>query len=486
MNWIKKHRVLIIIVIFFATVYSLISLVNHYYFRTFALDLGVYTNALYDYAHFQWNDSSVFKEAGENLLADHFDLYLFIFAPFSFIFGTYTLLILQIFFILLGGIGVYKYFTLSSADKKIPLFAALYFYLFFGVFSALAFDYHSNVIAAMIVPWFFYFFKQKKYIFSGVLFFLILISKENIALWMLFVCIGLLFEYRKDRSSLLWLSAFAAFSILYFFLITFVVMPAISSLGKYTHFDYSVLGGSFSEAFVYLISHPIRCIGILFTNHTSNPLGDYVKMELHILLLVSGLFMLFRKPYFLIMLIPIYFQKLFHNDISMWSFASQYNIEYAPIFAIGIFTIIGSFKKKNLVNIFSVLVLVGVLATTVRIMDHTTYFTSKSRIRFYQASHYQKNYDVGFVYKQMKEIPEDAVVSAQSPFLPHLALRDKIYQFPIVKDADYIIFSPKENPYPLSKEDFDKQIQQYKNSPDWQKKIDTGDLIVLKRISGLN
>ena len=42
----------------FALVYGLIAFVNHYCFRTFGLDLGVYTNALYDYAHGQWNDAT--------------------------------------------------------------------------------------------------------------------------------------------------------------------------------------------------------------------------------------------------------------------------------------------------------------------------------------------------------------------------------------------------------------------------------------------
>ncbi|MCC6817525.1 MAG: hypothetical protein IT245_01360, partial [Bacteroidia bacterium] len=60
----------------FTIFYALIAYVNHYYFKTFALDLGVYANALYDYAHFQMNDKGVYKVVAENLLSDHFDLYL--------------------------------------------------------------------------------------------------------------------------------------------------------------------------------------------------------------------------------------------------------------------------------------------------------------------------------------------------------------------------------------------------------------------------
>src|ERR1043166_26053 len=137
MNYLQKSRLkLITTVFFFAIIYSLISLVNHYNFRTYALDLGLYTNALYDYINFQWNDSSVFKEHYENLLASHFDLYLIIFSPFSLLFGSYTLLLIQISFILIGGIGIYKYFSVFNPNSKIALFACIYFYLFFGIFSA--------------------------------------------------------------------------------------------------------------------------------------------------------------------------------------------------------------------------------------------------------------------------------------------------------------------------------------------------------------
>ena len=195
----KSAKCLLLIIIIFGVLYSLISLVNHYNFRTYALDLGAYTNALYDYIHFQWNDSSVFKETEENLLADHFDLYLIIFSPLSLIFKSYTLLIIQIFSILSGGIGIYKYFTLFSKNGNIRIFATIYFYSFFGVFSAVSCDYHSNVVAASLLPWFFYFLKKERLIAASLMLLFIVISKENISLWLAFICIGLMPNYKYNK-----------------------------------------------------------------------------------------------------------------------------------------------------------------------------------------------------------------------------------------------------------------------------------------------
>src|SRR5690554_2720864 len=137
MRNIKKHKSILLISLFFGLLYALISLVNHYFFKTYALDLGLYTNAMYKYAHFQMADSVMIKDFAEPLLGGHFDLYLMLFSPLIFVFGTYTLLIIQILAVMLGGIGIYKFFQLKEGGNKfIPIIATLYFYTFYGVFGA--------------------------------------------------------------------------------------------------------------------------------------------------------------------------------------------------------------------------------------------------------------------------------------------------------------------------------------------------------------
>jgi uncharacterized membrane protein len=480
MKVLFKHTNLVGVILLFGLLYSLISLVNHYYFRTYALDLGAYTNALYDYTRFQWNDSTVFKETAENLLADHFDLYLVLFSPFSFILGTYTLLIIQIIFILFGGLGIYCFFRLTETSAFLPLSAAVYFYLFFGVFSAVAYDYHSNVIAASLIPWLFYLIIKRKIFTYSALFVLILVSKENISLFLMFVCIGLAIDFRSDTLLTKILIFSAIVSGIYFVSITSIIMPAISNAGAYPHFHYSFLGSNYREAFFHVVSHPLESLNVLFTNHNNSVHGDYVKAELHILLISSGLPLLLKKPQYLLMLLPIYFQKLFHDNYSMWGIGGQYNVEFAPIMAIGIFKVVAEFKRVKSIRIVSSLILIFTLGSTIRIMDQTVFFTNKSCIRFYNANHYKRDYNVRKVHYQLSLIPKNAIVSAQSPFLPHLSLRDQIFQFPIIKDADYIIYSEKEDCYPLEKSEFDSITSKLKSSVEWVVIYDK-DLTILKK-----
>jgi uncharacterized membrane protein len=476
-----KNRKLITIILGFGILYALISIVNHYLFRTYALDLGAYSNALYDYSHLSWNDSTVFKSNPENLLADHFDLYLILFAPLSLIFKTYTLLIVQIVFILFGGLGIYKYINYINNNERLAILATLFFFLFYGIYSALASDYHSNVIGACMVPWFFYFLKKKNLLKTILILVFILIGKENMSLWMAFICLGLIFEYRKEVYWRNFLAVCVAFCLFYFFMVTAVIMPSISNASAYPHFHYSALGSSYSEALTHIISHPIDSFVMFFTNHTSAPQGEYLKLELFIFLILSGLPILIKKPQYLLMLLPIFGQKLFHDNISMWGIHSQYSIEFAPILAIGIFVVLGEVKHLKLRNISSYVVIVLCLACTIRIMDSTLYLNDKSKIRVYQKSHFEREYPTSEIRKKLNEIPENAIVSAQSPFVSQLAYRDNIYEFPIVKDAEYLVYSIYEDTYPLNEERFEEEINKINASNEWQKECDQDGFVILKK-----
>ena len=475
-----QQKWMLLTIVVFGAIYSLISLVNHYLFRTYALDLGAYNNALYDYAHFRWNYGLVFKANADNLLADHFDLYRVIFSPVIYLFGTYTLLIVQILAVLLGGMGIYRYFRIAFDSETLPLIAMIHFYLFFGIFSAVSFDYHSNVVAAMLLPWFFYFFRKGHFARSALLLFLMLISKENISFWMVFVCGGLILEYRKDRRRSAYLLTFSVLSLIYFITVTQFLMPAISRTGTYLHFHYSVLGSDMKEAIVFLLSHPIESIRLLFVNHSGNPAGDFVKAETHLFVFFSGLVFLFFRPSFLIMLIPVYFQKMFNDNYLIWSIDAQYSIEYAPVLTLGAFTFIGSLSRRKRKLFFGLLAVAGSLAVTIRLMDNTVIYTNKAKIRFYKSEHYQREYDVAAVHEQIRAIPKDAAVSAQSPFLPHLSLRDKVYQFPSIRDAQYIVLSEREEPYPLDSAGFGRVAGSLVSSGRWEMVYSRDGFIILR------
>ena len=235
--------------------YVLISLVNHYLFKTYALDLGLYTHAMYDFSHFRVDDCSMFKPKPQSILSDHFDLYLAIMSPLIYVFGSYTLLIVQIAAVLLGGWGVYKLLSLYTDDDWMPILASAVFFFSFGIIHALAYDYHSNVLTAMMLPWLLYFLKKRQFGLTSLFVVLFVIGKENMSLWLFFIVIALMWDYRKDKKALWHLAAYALFSIAYFLIVNMVVMPRLGGNGggfaRYAH-----LGDNYVDISQRLLAQP--------------------------------------------------------------------------------------------------------------------------------------------------------------------------------------------------------------------------------------
>jgi len=464
-------------VLVFAVIYSLISLVNHYLFRTYALDLGLYSNALYDYAHFQWNDSTTFKPEPQNLMGDHFDFYLMLYSPLVWIFGSYTLLIIQIASILFGGLGVYRYF---KENRVLAINAMVFFYSFFGVYTALSYDFHDSVVVAMLVPWLFVFTKERKMKWAVFFICLLLLGKENSGLWIAFICFGLSILNWKERKwrFLFIISEFS--SLVYFVILMKIIMPALAPDGAYPHFDYTVLGGTIDQALKHLVQHPIDSFH-LFVSNFRDPLAGDTKLDLLLYLFFSGMALLVLRPAYLLMLVPIFFQKFFHDDINIWGAGFHYCIEFTPILAIGIFEVIDKLKKEPFKRVAGEILIVLVMVTTTKRLSDQYLYAPNNNLNFLSKDHYKKEYNVKPVYAAFKLIPKDAVVSCQSNLVPHLANRDFCYMYPMMKDAEYVILAKKDIPYPLSDSLFRVEIQNFQSSKKWVKLVDNQEVLLVQR-----
>jgi uncharacterized membrane protein len=295
------------------------------------------------------------------------------------------------------------------------------------------------VVAAMLVPWFFYYFFQSRWLNCNIIFLLILITKENMSLWLAFIALGLIVHFKHDKSKIKRASIYGAIAITWFILLVKIIMPALFDKAIYAHMHYEVLGSGFTEIIKNSITTPLHFFSLLFINHSGNAHADWIKTELHLFILISGGFLLLFKPQFLLMLVPIYAQKLFHNDVTVWGISSQYSIEFAPVLFLGAACVINDVKHLTTRKILLFLLPVLTVAVTIRSFDHTYAYFDRTKQRIYQPEHWTRNFDVPQTYLALNLIPTNAAVSAQSPFVPHLAEREHIYQYPIIKDAGYII-----------------------------------------------
>jgi uncharacterized membrane protein len=157
--------------------YTFQVVVNHYCMRTYALDYGYYNQAFWDFAHFRMNRNTVFEPPLENYFQIHPAFTLPILSPlywlFNPIFGTYSLLIIQNIFIMLGGIGTYLFIKRKTNHFWIALLAFVHFNLLWGHFSALSADYIDTTVAASVVPLFLFFLTNTNLPFPLYYFFLL-------------------------------------------------------------------------------------------------------------------------------------------------------------------------------------------------------------------------------------------------------------------------------------------------------------------------
>ncbi len=483
----KKTILLAIIYIVFTIIFCLISLVNQYQFRTAAQDLGMNNHAIYSYAHFTTDYYTLaVGDFKVNYLADHFSPITFLYAPFYYLFGSYTLLIIQIVSILFGGFGVYKYAENYFKDSYMPVLIVLHFFGLWGIYSALSYDFHNNVIAAMLVPWLLYHYEKNEKKLFLVYYALILISKENMALWLVFILIGLFIKHKLNpiKGGLKFETPILIFTIFYFVLVMGFIMPELrDGAGKSQMVRYNNLGYSLPGIMSTLLHKPLYVLSLFFSNPSNKHFLDGIKAELHIMVLISGGIAILFRPYYLIMLLPIYAQKMLTYDYAVWGISNQYSIEFVPIISLALIELVAKFKNEKHTNaILILIILLTHIANIHTINSRKAAFYDSTNTAFYQSKHYDSQLNLSEIYKQIGSLPKNAILSVSTNLAPHLAFREKIYLFPHVRDAQYIVlFTDKRSSYPLGSREFQKKIEFYKDSSDFEAIYDANDLLILKK-----
>ncbi len=464
----------------FTLIFSAISFVNHYLFRTSAFDLGINNNALFDYAHFRWNNCMLMQPQFENILSDHLTLLPLLASPLVWIFGSYTMLVVQLAGILFGGWGLYKFILYKTESTVWARLALIHFFSLWGIYSALSFDYHDNVMGAMFVPWIFLYFYQKNNFKLSCLVLLLLISKENMALWATFIGAGLaLLEY-KDRDLLKRGILISFVAAMYFMLAIKLIIPSLANENReYLHFHFSALGQNFEHAFVTIFTQPVYALKLLFINHTNNPDGNFIKLELHVMALLAGAYVFLWRPHYLIMLIPIYAQKMYNDDLQKWGLNYHYSIEYVPILSIALFLFL--YERKINIKWAVLAVAITFISSMASIEHRQSKWHHKELFQFYHPDHYSTAYDAQKIHLALKRIPKESKVSAHFALVPHLALRETIYQFPHVGDAEIIAILHDGRTYPLSENEFADALEKLKHDAVWESFYEQDGLYIFQK-----
>lgn len=177
--------------------YSALSIIRHNHFQSGGFDLGLYDQAVWQYANFQWPYNTV-KE--RFILGDHLTLTLPLLAPLYWLWSDVRmLLIFQAFWVSISSLAIYKLALHRKLYQFTALVVSIGYSLFYGFQYLIFFDFHPVAIGVGFLAWIAYFIESGKtrWLIASVV--LLLLSQENMGLAL--AGLGCIYVfYKKHRS----------------------------------------------------------------------------------------------------------------------------------------------------------------------------------------------------------------------------------------------------------------------------------------------
>jgi len=174
--------------------YSLLSLIRHNNFQSGAFDLGIFDQAIWQYAHFLYPYNTI-KE--RFILGDHLTLTLPLFAPLFWVWDDVRiLLVTQAVWITLSTIAIYKIARLRKFSGLVALGVSIVYSIFYGIQFGVYFDWHPVIFGVGLLVWLAYFFETKKWKLFWVTLILMLLTQENMGIGL--ASLGCIYFFQKQ------------------------------------------------------------------------------------------------------------------------------------------------------------------------------------------------------------------------------------------------------------------------------------------------
>lgn len=451
----KTYIILLIINLFFFFFYSYHSLNKHFQYDSHAFDLGIYTQSTYLYG--QGIFYNTLKRM--NLLGDHFGPILVLIAPLYRIYPSpVTLLLIQALFVSLASIPIYLVALSLLKNKLLSFLITLSYLTSVGVIAAVNFDFHLATISVLPLSLIVYFWYFKKWRLYWLTLAISLLFKEDIPIFIF----GLgLFQLLRGQKLLGILTLI--FSSTSFIFIKFYLMPLFSEGAGQSYLSTSILP----------LTSPIELIYLFFIRpgiFLDQIFNSQVKLGTFYALYKEFAFMPILSPFSWLAVFPYLYLRFTSSYIQMWGTEFHHNINLEPFLA---YSAIFGIKSFNIPHKPVIILLLFFLYTSGLAPNSLIISTLQSKPPDLSRFNYINN--------GLKIIPQNSPVSAQSPLVPHLANREKIYLYPEVLDSEYIIVDTSLAYYFMGPGELQKRLKDLKQNQAWQEIHQEKSLYIFKK-----
>jgi uncharacterized membrane protein len=446
----KAQKIVYIFIGIYTIVFSGYTIFMHYAFKTYAWDLGIYTQSLWSTLNlgkpFYYTIESQVNPS-QNFFGVHFSPILILITPIYALYQSpITLLVLQSFILGLSALPIYWIAQDKLESKLWGLTFAAAFLLHPALHGINCFDFHTESFIPLFFLLTFYYLEKGKW-FKGFIFALLTLSTIEFApilIWFLGIYFLIKMGFRTGKISFTsflkqtWFSVvLIALSVFFFFLSFYVLynINSLKSIGLPGNWD--IWGNNLGEVVINVLRNPILALGDI-----TNPIE---KIYYILLVFAPTCLLAFLSPLELLLTAPWLLAALLSNYPPYYEPYFQYfGFVAGQVFIAAVYGVrklanwhIYSLNRSIIEKRLMALILVLSLVTSVTISPIGLSALTRKRVEI--NSHTETLHEV------LKLIPTNASVGTQDDILPHLAQRENIFilTWPMKVEADFILVDLK-------------------------------------------
>lgn len=380
-------------VILLTILYSALSIIRHNHYQSGAFDLGIFDQAVWQYAHFLYPYNTIKDRL---ILGDHFTLTLPLLAPLFYLWDDVRiLLIFQAAWIALSSIAIYNIAKLRKLSPFVSLLVGITYSIFYGVQSAVFFDFHPVVVGVGLLAWLAYFFEARKKKLFIVTLILTLLTQENMGIAV--ACLGFIYLFQKLQRK------YAVMFIISGIVVSLLLTGLISAL--------SPVGYQYQPS----ISHnPITIFANFFDAKEKQEVWIYSLTGFGLLPLLSpGA------------IIAVFFDLAQYfvtgqEFARMWSPLMHHRAVLAVFLALGTIDALLLMKRRGIRPVYVITFCFVVVIFFQYFFHHPLNKLVKQSFLYTPLWVYDNN-------EIIRQVPKDASVAAQQSIVPHLSHRKEIF-----------------------------------------------------------
>lgn len=408
----------------YALAFAFVTVTRHYTFLTHALDLGYYVQLVWNLAGGRGPRVSLPEM---HAWGDHLSPIMYALVPaFWLAPGATTLLVVQSAALAAGAPAVFLLARRRLEDERLAALFALLYLLNPSLHGMNVRDFHAAALAVPLLLWAFVAAEARRGLVFAGLIVLTLGTREDAALAVMGVGIWLALGQGRWRAGAA--TAAGAFAVLYVDLRW--IIPAFRG-EPYSHLGrYAGLGRSLVEIAAGMVLHPLRVLLRVAT----------LSRAVYVLAMLAPLGLLpLLGGGALAGALPALAQNLLSSDPVLFHHRTPYQAFVLPFLVLAAITGYARLQVARPGAPARAALALAVMASLV---------LSSRTVNQFAVYRWWPVPSDGAAYRVLARVPAEAAVSAQDPYVPHLALRSRVFVFPVgIEVSDHVLLNTASYPW---------------------------------------